>query len=407
MATSLPGPVTAGERIESIDVLRGVAVLGILALNIQSFAMPGAAYMNPTSYGSLEGINYWCWYLVHLFGDLKFWSIFSMLFGAGILIMTGRCEATGRSAAGVHYRRMGWLLVIGLLHAHLVWYGDILFTYAMCGLVLYLARRLPPAVLIGLAIIPLGIASLISLGFGWMLVSMDIPEMREGLAEAWTPTAEQLQRELTIYRGGWVGQLGHRVPTAIFMETFLFLFVFSWRSAGMMLIGMGLFKLGVFSAARSRSFYAALVAIGALVGVPVVAYGVWRNEQAGWAIEYSFYFGPLYNFWASIFVALGWVGAVMLVCKTPVLRPLTRPFAAAGRMALTCYLLESIIATWIYYGHGLGRFGHFERWQMLLTVAGIWAFLLVFSPLWLRVFRFGPFEWLWRSLTYMRPQPMR
>ena len=104
-----PAPVGGRQRIESIDVLRGVAVLGILALNIQSFAMPGAAYMNPTAYGDFSGLNYWLWYVVHLFGDLKFWAIFSMLFGAGIVIMSSRCEATGRSAAGVHYRRMIWL----------------------------------------------------------------------------------------------------------------------------------------------------------------------------------------------------------------------------------------------------------------------------------------------------------
>ncbi len=138
------GPVQGSERIQSLDVMRGVAVLGILVMNIQSFAMIGAAYMNPTAYGDLEGVNGWVWYLGHLFADMKFMTIFSMLFGAGVIVMTSRREAAGQSSAGVHYRRMVWLLVFGLAHAYLLWYGDILYTYALCGFVLYLFRKAPP-----------------------------------------------------------------------------------------------------------------------------------------------------------------------------------------------------------------------------------------------------------------------
>ncbi len=401
-----PGPIQRDDRIASIDVLRGVAVLGILPLNMQSFAMPGAAYMNPTAYGDLEGANYWVWYCTHLLGDLKFWSIFSMLFGAGIILMATRCEATGRSPAGVHYRRMGWLLLFGLLHAHLLWYGDVLYNYALCGMVLYLFRKWSARALLALAAIPLLIDCAVSIGFGWLLVSADVPEMRAEMSAAWRPTAEQIQAELEIYRSGWLQQQPHRMSAAFFFETFLFFFTLGWRSAGMMLIGMALYKLEVFSARRSWRFYVTLLAIGLLVGLPVIAYGIHRNESAGWSLEYSFNFGPLYNYWGSILVALGWTGLVMLVCQAGGLRSATRPFAAAGRMALTCYLLQSIIATTIFYGHGWGRFGHFERWQQLWTVVAIWTFLLVFASIWLRSFRYGPFEWLWRSLTYLKWQPM-
>lgn len=363
--------------------------------------------MNPNAYGNFEGVNYWLWYLVHLFGDLKFWSIFSMLFGAGIVILTTRCEATGRSAAGVHYRRMGWLLLFGLLHAHLLWYGDILYTYAMCGMVLYFFRRLRPQVLIWLGIAALLVAFAISLGFGALLASGTVPEMNEQMKEVWAPGEAQIQTELEIYRGSWLHQLPHRAMSAAFFETFLFLINFGWRSAGLILIGMALYKLGVFSAERSTKFYLAMLAIAILVGLPMVAYGVHRNEINNWSMEYSFYFGPLFNYWGSILVALGWVAAVMLVCKQKDYHGLTRPFAAAGRMALTCYLLQSIIATTLFYGHGLGRFGYFERWQQYLTVAIIWIALLIFASVWLRYFRFGPFEWLWRSLTYLKLQPMK
>jgi len=198
-----------------------------------------------------------------------------------------------------------------------------------------------------------------------------------------------------------------RFKAAIFFQTFLFLIGIAWRAGGMMLIGMALYKLGVFSAARSNRFYLGLVGVGLLVGIPVVMYGVHRNELADWSLKYSFFFGPQWNYWASILVALGWVGAVMLACKSRMLQPLTRPFAAVGQMALTNYLMQTVLCTFIFYGHGLGRFGMFERWQQFLVVVGVWVLQLVVSPIWLRYFRFGPAEWLWRSLSYLKLQPMR
>src|SRR5438132_1465135 len=134
-------PVTAAERITTLDALRGFALLGILTMNMQSFSMIGAAYFNPTAYGDLTGVNYWVWYLCAVFADSKFMTIFSMLFGAGIVLMTGRAEASGRRAALLHYRRMGVLLLFGLAHAYVLWPGDILYSYAICGCVLYPLRR--------------------------------------------------------------------------------------------------------------------------------------------------------------------------------------------------------------------------------------------------------------------------
>jgi uncharacterized protein len=231
--------------------------------------------------------------------------------------------------------------------------------------------------------------------------------MQAQLREAWAPSPDAVQEELDTFRGDWLTQLPKRSQGAIVFETFLFLTNFGWRSGGLILIGMGLFKQGVFSAQRSSRFYWGLVLLGALIGLPIIAYGVEQNESRNWALKYSFFFGSLYNYWGSVLVALGWVGAVMLLCQSKRGMPWTRPLAAAGRMALTCYLLESILATFIFYGHGLGWFGYLERWQLYLVVVGIWIVLLVFSTLWLRRFRFGPFEWLWRSLTYWRWQPIR
>jgi uncharacterized protein len=140
-------PIRPSQRIVALDALRGFAILGILIMNIQSFAMIEAAYFNPTAYGDLTGLNKWVWILSHMLADQKFMTIFSMLFGAGIILFTTRAEAKGRSALKLHYRRTFWLLVIGLLHAYLLWTGDILVPYALCALVVVLFRKWSPTML--------------------------------------------------------------------------------------------------------------------------------------------------------------------------------------------------------------------------------------------------------------------
>src|SRR5580692_13159976 len=161
-----PQPVGEKERIVSIDVLRGFALLGILPMNIQYFSMISAAYSNPTAYGSMTGANYWVWLLCHVFADEKFMTIFSMLFGVGILLMTSRIEAVGKPSAGRHYRRMGWLIAFGLAHAYLLWSGDILVTYGMCGLLVYLCRRIRPRTLLIMGVLAIAVASASMTAYG-------------------------------------------------------------------------------------------------------------------------------------------------------------------------------------------------------------------------------------------------
>ena len=405
-APSLTGPVTQTERIASIDVLRGFAVLGILVMNIQSFTMIGAAYLNPTVLGDPTPTDYWVWLFEHVLTDRKFMSIFSMLFGAGIVLMASRSEATTGRSASVHYRRMGLLWLFGLLHAHLLWYGDILFSYAMCGFLVFLFRRRQPKTLLLIGLAVTAVASGLSIFFGWSMQFW--PEQAvQSVKTFWVPSAESVQTEVAAYRGGWVGQLEHRVPTALFFQTQLFLIETIWRAGGLMLVGMGLFKLGVFSATRSSRFYAALIAAGVFVGVPVILYGVSRNQAADWDMHYSFFLGSQFNYWGSILVSLGWVGLVMLACKHGVAATATRTLAAVGQMALTNYLLQTAICTTVFYGHGFGLFGRLDRLAQFGVVVAVWVVMLLISPLWLRHFRFGPAEWFWRSLTYMKPQPMR
>jgi len=399
-------PVARNDRIGSLDALRGLAVLGILVMNIQSFSMIGAAYFNPTAYGDLEGLNYWIWFLSHVFADLKFMSIFSMLFGAGVILMWQRAEEAGRSFFRLHYRRMFWLMVFGLLHAHLLWFGDILFPYAICGMIVYCFRRLRPGALITLGMAALLTGSLLYLLAGFSMGNWPAEQRQEFVAESWSPPPDRIRAELETYRGGWLDQMERRVETALGMETFVFCFFFLWRAGGLMLIGMALFKLGVLSGARSLRFYRILVVLGLFAGVPLVVYGVIRNGAAGWPPS-TFFVGTQLNYWGSIMVSLGWVGMVMLLCRRRRLTRLTGRLAAVGRMALTNYLLQTFICTTIFYGHGLGFFGMATRVHQAFVVLSVWVVLLLVSPWWLKRFRYGLFEWLWRSLTYWSLLPLR
>ncbi len=400
------GPVSDGERVVAIDVLRGFALLGILVVNIQSFSMPDATIFNPTSYGDLSGANRWVWYLTHTFFEQKFMTIFSMLFGAGILLMTERTEGKGLRSAALHYRRMTVLLGFGLAHAYLVWNGDILVCYAMCGFLVYLFRKRPARSLVILGIGAVAVSSLLSLFSGWSMPYWPAESIAE-TTEMFQPSTESIAENLAAVRGSWVSETTYRAPYAFQFQTFVFVVWGVWRAGGLMLLGMGLYKLGVLSSARSYRYYGSLVAAGIFVGIPVVVYGVYLNFQANWDARYSFFVGGQYNYWASILVSLGWLGLVMLVYKKGIFGSLISRLAAVGRMAFTNYLAQSLICTTLFYGHGFGLFGSVPRVGQILIVFAVWAIQLAVSPLWLRRFRFGPFEWMWRSLTYRRLQPMR
>ena len=195
--------------------------------------------------------------------------------------------------------------------------------------------------------------------------------------------------------------------TSSIMQTMGFLFFIFWRAGGLMLIGMALYRWGVFSARRSNGFYLGLLALGVLVGLPLCLLGV----QAGWSVDWNpikvkFMTGQL-NYWGSIFVAWGWVALIMLLVRSGMLQWLQYGLASVGRMALSNYLLQSILCTLIFYGHGLGLFGTWDRTEQMLLVLVVTIGQLIWSPLWIGAFRFGPAEWLWRTLTYWQLQPMR
>jgi uncharacterized protein len=426
-------PVTAGERYFAVDVLRGFALLGILAMNIVGFGWPMAAYANPFRGGGFLGLDRGIWFFNHLVFEAKMMSIFSMLFGAGLILMDQRAEARGAKIRVVYYRRVLWLLAIGLVHSYFIWSGDILVLYAETGLLLYFFRNLRPRTLIILGVVLSLLLVPLLVGFSSAIDYLKAATARvdaqtkagekpasldQRLHDIWvnnlqakfTPNPERETKdwdeELALHRGSYWGIVKKRVVSEIYGQTIGFLLGGFLLSGSRMLLGMGLMKLGVFSAQRSRRFYWWMVALGYGLGLPLMVFDAVQLIGHRFSFEYQLHGGVLYNLFGSIVVALGHVGLLMLIVQSGALTWLTRRLAAVGRMALSNYLTHSIVCTTLFYGYGFGLFGTINRTGLLAIVVTIWIVQLIISPIWLAHFRFGPAEWLWRSLTYWRLQPM-
>jgi uncharacterized protein len=482
-------PVQPVQRVQSVDVLRGFALLGILAMNIVHFGWGGAVYMDPTRGGGFEGINRAIWVVNHLIFDMKMMTLFSMLFGAGLVLMGERADARGARLAGIYYRRVLWLLVIGLAHAYFIWSGDILVAYAQCGFLLYPFRKRSAKFLIilGTVLLCLMVPFMLAIRGGIYFLKnnesrvaaaeraagIERPAQAEGsgseaegasekaegreqtegtsqqmegtapekgkakakeekrhvpgvedwrvsLADLWREKlhpkfdpspekrAEKLAKEISIYGGRDYGdQVRDRLKNVVGEQVIGFLVATWWMIGGRMLLGMGLAKAGIFSGTRSRRFYWLMMLLGYGVGMPMLVYDTVMAIRSGFDLGWALNGGMLLYPMAAIPTALGHVGLVMLIYQSGGLKWLTDRLAAVGRMALTNYLTHSIVCTAIFYGWGLGLFGKVDRWGLALIVLGIWVFQLIISPIWLKHFRYGPAEWLWRTLTYWKPQPMR
>jgi uncharacterized protein len=402
------GPVHERERIQALDLLRGFAVLGILVMNIQSFSQIFASYLNPTAPGGgLEGAGYWIWLANHLLAEEKMMAIFCMLYGAGLVLLTSRIEARGRSPWRIYLRRSFWLLIFGLMHAYLLWSGDILVSYALCGVAVYRFRKMPPAWLLSRGLVVLAIGSIIFLMAGWTMPYWPKSQVVMFEQTIWQPSAHEVAAEITAYRGGWLAQMPFRAAESFMTDTSGFFFLTLWRAGGLMLVGMALYKLGLLTGSLSARVYRNLGLAGALFGFPLIAYGVHSNFAAHWNGRYAFFTGSQFNYWGSLGISLAWICLLMLVLKAQVLGGLVRLLMAAGRMAFSNYILETLLCTFLFYGHGLGLFARFNRLQEAGVVVGVWAIVLAFSWFWMRHFYFGPLEWLWRSLTYGVREPLR
>lgn len=430
---SLPGrnagPVTAAERLLSLDALRGVAVTGILVMNVYAFAMPLAAYYNPLIMGGTDALNMGTWFFTHLLFDQKFMSIFSMLYGAGVVMMMDRAAERGAAFTPVFYRRSAWLMVIGLLHGYFIWFGDILFHYALMGMAVFLFRKASPRTLITIACLLLPVTLLINYGSSFYLEDLqaDVAAIEEAQSQGATldedqrekleewrdvrpifaPTGEDIAAEVTAYKGSYVDVLAHRAPFVAFMQVSGTLVFGVWRVGGLMLLGMALMKLGVLSGERNTRFYQRMTLFGYGVGLPLAVLSAVTLEGHQFDPLYVARYGGIPNYFGSILVAFGHIGAVMLVVKSGAFEAAVERFAAVGRTALSNYLAHSLVMTSLFYGYGMGLYGEVPRSVQQGFVVALIGLQLLLSPWWLKHFRFGPAEWLWRSLTYRQRQPMR
>jgi uncharacterized protein len=430
---STVAPVTKAARVESLDVLRGIAVLGILAMNITAFGLLWQAYSNPLVAGGYTGANKIAYDVISIGFEGTMRGIFSLLFGAGIVLLTERMEKSGAGimAAEVHFRRMLWMMLAGVIHwALLLWTGEILFAYSICGMLLFALRKLSVRVQLIMAGVLLIAAALMT--FGQKAESVDakakaeiamqakaagsVPsdeqteaiETWEGIASHTTPTARQAKEQVAWHEGSYGDAVSGQLPGSYEFQWIGLPGGLFFDMIPFMLIGMALLKLGVLGGQKPAKTYLLMMLGGYAVGVPL---GLYELDLliAGNFAPLAFVDANLTYQFSRLAMVVGHLGLVLLAIRSGVARPLQRALAAVGQMALSNYLTQTLICTGLFYsfGFGFGLFGKLERHELYLVVFAIWAAQLVWSPLWLKYFRFGPFEWLWRSLTYWQRQPMR
>jgi uncharacterized protein len=434
-AANEPGlaPVSARERIAAVDVLRGFALLGILLMNIESFGLVYGGWdprLQLTN-GANAAANLATWTVNQVLFDGKMRALFSMLFGAGAVLQIIRGEARGGGlrVADIFYRRTLWLILFGILHAYFVWQGDILYAYGVFGLFLLPLRKLRPRRLLvaGCTMLLIGSGKYFYEGIEDYRLraraaavaqvaaqGATLTKAQQGDQKKWEerqkevrPDPEKIRERLARARGGYWQAFFHRMPQIVNFQSLITYRIMLYDALGMMLIGMALLLGGVLTGQRSRSFYLKLMLWGYGVGCASTGGAAWYIIRSGFnMIEGQLVFSATYDV-GRLLVALGHVGLVMTVVKAGWLRGLTSRLAAVGQTALSGYLATSLICTTLFNGYGFGLIGKLQRYQLNGVVLAVWALLLVASPLWLRHWRYGPMEWLWRSLTYWERQPMR
>jgi uncharacterized protein len=401
-----PNPVSLPDRIEALDVLRGFALLGILAMNIRAMAAPMSAYMYPYALFEYTGASRAAYIFTSVVFDLKMMGLFSMLFGAGTLLYAAKSNESGRTTRGLWFRRMLWLLVIGLIHAYFIWGGDILVPYALCGiLLLWWVRRLSARWLLVAAIALLTVGAALTVGHGLSWEGMTEAQ-RAQEASLMMPTPEQAREHLSLMLGSYREFVARNAPLVFMFQTMYFLFFFFWRCSGMMLLGMALYKWGFLDGRLPARKYALIAVLCLAAGLTLAWYGVVELERIRFAMP-GRAVADVWNYVGAVFASCGYAATIILVVKSGVLAPVRKALAAVGQMAFSNYLFQSAVTSILFLGWGFGFAGRLDHAEQLLVVVAIWTVQLAVSPLWLARFRFGPAEWLWRSLTYWEQQPMR
>jgi uncharacterized protein len=367
---------------------------------------------------------------MEVLADGKMRAIFSLTFGAGVYLLIDRLSRKGaaENAADIHYRRMLWLMLFGMLHAYLIWDGDILFYYAVLGLVLYPLRRLSPRALLlaasfVLIVMSVGAAFLHGhlideqreyvqiraderAGIKLTTAQADTKKEWEEIAARQAPSTEELKTETDAHLGGYFKLLVFRAKEVYRLHSAPLYWPDPWFDMlMMMLIGIAMIKTGVLTGAYPKEFYVWMALVSFAIGIPADTWAVWYTTKHHFSGDAFSLILSEYEF--GRFTAFGYIALIILALKLGILRGATRTLAYVGQMAFSNYILTSLICTTLFEGYGFGLFGKLERYQLYGIVLLVWLLILIVSPFWLRRFRFGPLEWVWRSLTYWKRQPFR
>ena len=422
-----PAPTVPSDRIQALDTIRGFAVLGILLMNILAFGLPFRAYFDPSVDGALSGADFGIFFVVDLLVEGVMRAVFSMLFGVGIALAASR--ETRLKGAGIYYRRQCLLLGIGLVDTFvLLWTGDILVSYALAGMVLYLCRNWRPrnlGIAAGCIFAYLAVVyAAIFLVLSWGPVQATTVQTRieagqavsaedRAMLDAWVeleaavhPSESMRAREALKFEGSYRQAFVANAEEAGELYT-LFLPMFSiWDAAACMLLGMALYKAGFFQGRRSLRCYVLVAVLGFACGLTVNGFELAMKVGSGYAPQWVSGASVFTNDLGRVSMALGFVSVAMIAWQCNWFARLRQALAAVGRMALTNYILQSVFGLVIFHDFGLGLWNELARHQLYSIVLAEWIVLILFSNWWLGRYRFGPLEWLWRSLTYGRVQPM-
>lgn len=431
---SIATPVREQERIVILDSLRGIAILGILLMNIPLFALPEVVARDPSLLHEQGTINYTIWYLVNWIPEGTQRALFSMLFGAGILLFVGGKEKKGGGMlpADYFFRRQLWLMLFSLIDVFiLLWYGDILLDYALLGMIMFAFRNLPPRrLLIGAAFCFVFMLARENrdlylnkekIYWGEKVAAIDTTKKKlsflqqEQLAamkafqEKNTVEAKLKNKEESVLRTTESYKTLYEFRTGEYVDSLVhYLFFGLWDVLLFMFLGMAFFKMGILTGQASVKTYLFMCVIGLGVGLtlswlrlqPIIDTNYNRYEYTR---QTAFSFYEL----SRSFRSIGLLGLIMLLYKSGVFKWFFALFRPVGQMAFTNYLMQSLICGLLFYGIGWGWYGHLERYEIYIVVAAIWVVQIMYSHLWLHYFRFGPLEWAWRSLTYWKKQPMK
>ncbi len=399
--SSVNAPVREGDRFDFLDILRGFAVMAIFVVNIRAMFASFPYYNNPTLWTGDYDIMV-AGFQAFLVED-KWRTVFTALFGAGLALIAERATARGAGSLGLLSRRLFFLLIFGLIHLLLIWSGDILTAYAIAGFLAVWFRNAGRRVLFWAATIALLIAvpwnTLFSLG------PVFVPEVRAEVEPfLWGTDPAYLEEQTAIALGPIGDQIAARIVSA---QEFMLLYYAAGghflETFAVMLFGMWLYRIGFLTGALRAGVYLKVALIGVGLAVILDSARWFLLVSSGWTFE-AYSFGQILNQLDGYAGGVGYAALVgLIVCAGAKLRPV----AAVGRMAFTNYIACSLIGATLAYGHGGALFGTLTNLQLMGVVGAVWLAMLIWSPLWLALFRFGPLEWLWRSLTYGKVQPFR